>query len=328
MSLVSHQTDNLDVVVASILDATESVMDLDLLTNDIEGGIISKVIWLGETLEEVKNGAAGSGTGGGVVVVPEEDPVVQIEKGDENAIVDDKKSEVPRVLYAAIPMAFLLAFALLLARNKRKRDVRIPADLLSLDQDHVVVGTGDPPRCFHEGMYHYTRSGARYLSTNCADCAETRRIGFFTDTDDLATITEGRLYDPASPSFSFEDVSEDEELARKESNSSHHRKRSLVTPSSRNLGKKHSSVDVHQCTSATCRICAHRAGDVAFVLSPKAASRTSPKAASRPSPKAASRTSPKAASRTSPKAASRTSPKAASRTFASDGSGLGGSCVV
>ena len=50
--------------------------------------------------------------------------------------------------------------------------------------------------------------------------------------------------------------------------SSHRRKRTLVEPNSNRLGKKHSSIDVHQCASATCRICAYRPADVAFVASP------------------------------------------------------------
>jgi hypothetical protein len=31
------------------------------------------------------------------------------------------------------------------------------------------------------------------------------------------------------------------------------------------LGVKHSSIDVHQCTSATCPICAYKPRDVSFV---------------------------------------------------------------
>jgi hypothetical protein len=270
MSLVADDSDNLIIAIASILDATEKAMDDDSLVAAIDGDI-NKVIWLGETLDEVKNGA---GIGVVVVVVDVPDNPDQIDKGVDQAVMDTDGNSVTPVLYAAIPLAFLLAFALLLAKNRKKRDVRVPADLLSLDQDHVIVGTGDPPRCFHEGMYHYTRSGARYLSTNCAGCIETRRIGFFTDAD-LPTIKEGRLYDPASPSdqsFSIEDVSVDgSELNTKDSkDSSHRRRKTLVKPSSNNLGTKHSAIDVHQCTSATCRICAYQAGDVAFVSSPVA----------------------------------------------------------
>jgi hypothetical protein len=259
------------LVVASVLDALQHAMDEDLLVETFDPKCkadvcsIEKVAWLGVTLDEARAGGGGSGG----------DNTDRFE-GDKGDSSESDENTVPVVLFAAIPMALLLAFALLLARNKRKRDVKTPAQLLDIDEDHVIVGTGDPPRCFHEGMYHYTRSGARYLSTNCQSCANTRRMGLFTDAD-LPTISEGRLYDPASDSdgdFSLEDgsVGSEEENAAygDHHDSSHRRKRMLVQASSKNLGKKGSFVDVHQCTSATCRICTYRPSDVAFVASPKA----------------------------------------------------------
>jgi hypothetical protein len=271
MNVVAHRSDGVHLAVASVLDAVQKAMDDDLLVDDFnsdctEGGLlcsIEKVTWLGVTLDEVK------GIGGG-------DNPDEIGRGDIPNPSEDDNNDVPIVLYAAIPMALLLFFALLLAKNKRQRDVKTPAQLLAIDEDHVIVGTGDPPRCFHEGMYHYTRSGARYLSTNCQSCADTRRMGLFTDAD-LPTISEGRLYDPESHSdgdFSFEDVSvgseEDDPFATHVElhDSSHRRKRMLVPACSKNLGRKGSFVDVHQCTSATCRICTYRPSDVAFVASP------------------------------------------------------------
>ena len=271
---MAHQTDDLQIVVASILDATEAVMDNGLLVDDISSDTISKVIWLGETMDEVIAGGGVGGLPGDGDTGDGSNGIIAPDGGDED------ESGVPLVLYAAIPMVLLLLFAMLLAKN-RKRDVMTPAELLDLDQCHVIVGTGDPPRSFHEGMYHYTRSGARYLSTNCADCAETRRIGFFTDAD-LPTITEGQLYDPASPSdrsFSFDDISlEESDImvdvlgADQSKDSSHRRKRTLVEPTTSNLGKKGSAIDVHQCSSATCRLCSYRPDNVNFVAYPRASS--------------------------------------------------------
>jgi hypothetical protein len=272
MSIVAHVTDNLSIVVASILDAVEQVLDENLLLQPLcmeDPCLITNVAWLGETLDDVKDGA---GIGG--ILVTGDDS-----NGSEGDLTADgsegtgDENDVPIVLFAAIPMALLLAFALLLARNKRQRSVKTPDELNNLDpDDHVLTGTGDPPRSFHEGMYHYTRSGARYLSTNCACCAETRKRGFFTDAD-LATISEGRLYDPSSPSAgSMSSESDDASYESEEDISSHdpsaHRKKMLVEASVGNLGKKHSQIDVHQCTSATCRICSYRPRDVAFVTSP------------------------------------------------------------
>jgi hypothetical protein len=275
MSIVAHATDSLSIVVASILDAVQQVLDENLLLQplctDEDPCLITNVAWLGETLDDVKNGDGI--IGGGVVDTSGE---TNGNQGDLTPAAVDKtngEENESLVLYAAIPMALLLAFAVLLARNKRQRSVKTPGELNNLDpDDHVLTGTGDPPRSFHEGMYHYTRSGARYLSTNCACCAETRKRGFFTDAD-LATISEGRLYDPSSPSAgSMSSESDDLSYESEEDISSHdpsaHRKKMLVEASVGNLGKKHSQIDVHQCTSATCRICSYRPRDVAFVTSP------------------------------------------------------------
>jgi hypothetical protein len=86
--------------------------------------------------------------------------------------------------------------------------------------DFVVVGTGDAPSSFHEGLYHYMRDGTRYLSTRCETCLETRMNGFYTDND-LGTIMEGE---------EFQDTSL--------------------------LGAKNTStMDVHKCASALCKDC-------------------------------------------------------------------------
>ena len=259
MSIVSHQTDNLELAVASILDGIEEVMDSGELVLDLNDNNVKKVTFLGETLEEVKAGVVGGGTGGSG-----NEDLNQFESDvDFNELTEDKPSILA---YAVIPMVVLLSFALLVAKNKSGRSVLSAGDLFK--DDYVITGTGDPPRSFHEGLYHYTRSGARYLSTNCRECAETRKMGFFTD-DDLPTINEGQLYDPANPCPLSEASSDD--LSSQES-SSHRRRRILVLPSDKSLGKKHSSIDVHKCASATCRICAaaRGAGNVAFVCSPAA----------------------------------------------------------
>jgi hypothetical protein len=148
------------------------------------------------------------------------------------------------------------------------------------------VGTGDPPRSFHEGMYHYTRHGARYLSTNCIDCAETRRSGFYTSAN-LETINEEGHYEQSFEDLSLAYTSTSDNSASshhkfvgagqklygvgnnndngEEENPSDHRKRNWVQPSPIALGRKHSSIDVHNCSSATCNICQYRPQNVAFV---------------------------------------------------------------
>jgi hypothetical protein len=70
------------------------------------------------------------------------------------------------------------------------------------------------------------RDGTRYLSTNCEGCLETRRNSFFTD-DNLGTIVEGKEFE----------------------------EKVLVTAKYKSLGKQASNVDVHKCTSSTCKRC-------------------------------------------------------------------------
>jgi hypothetical protein len=203
---------------------------------------ITNIVWLGETEDDAINGGVVPRGGGA------------------------RRSTGPIAYAVSVPLLILMALALFVARNKTRREAMTSRQLLALEtaKHDVLVGTGDPPRSFHEGMYHYTRHGARYLSTNCPDCIETKRNGFFTDAD-LETIQEGNFE-------SFEEISlvaTSASAAHGKEDSEHdpsgHRKRNLVQASDTALGVKHSSIDVHQCTSSTCPICTYRPADVSFV---------------------------------------------------------------
>lgn len=245
-----HVTSDVSLAAASILDSTEMVMgdsDVFLLNGENPGLVnVSNVEWLGVTEEEAINGGP-NGIGG----------------GDREG--GEIENSVPVAYAVTVPLLVLAAFALLVARNKARRQVISRDQMLALEAvgtDTVLVGTGDPPRSFHEGLYHYTRHGARYLSTNCPECIETQRNGFFTASD-LDTIDEDKYE-------SFEDVSlvetiNSSEKDKMERDPSDHRKRCLVSPSDARLGVKHSSIDVHVCNSATCPICSYKPRDVAFV---------------------------------------------------------------
>ena len=166
-----------------------------------------------------------------------------------------------------MPLAILAALMLLVARN-RDRNVMTAAQFEELD-DYILPGTGDPPRSFHEGMYHYTRSGARYLSTNCKDCHDTRKMAMSHSFADLPPISENRLHD-GTLSYSYDDMSsvDSEAVEVSAHDPSGHRKFFLVQPMENKLAQKASTVDVHQCSSATCRICAYQPKDVCFIPSP------------------------------------------------------------
>jgi len=245
MALMAHQTDSLEIIVASILDALQEAMDGDVLIPDEECLApicsVDKIRWLGTTIEEAR--------AGGPIILEDDDG-----EAVSAAVTDDgDDDDVAIVAYAAIPLFLLLLMSYLI---KKKRRLLTAGELD--DEEYVRVGTGDPPKSFHEGMYHYTRSGARYLSTNCPDCEMTRRLGF-ANFDDLEPFGEGRMYD-ASKASSMDDSSYD---------GSTFRKMHPVLPSSNRLSLKHSSIDVHQCTSATCNICKYRPQDPSFVSSPR-----------------------------------------------------------
>ena len=275
--IVAQESDGLQLMSASILDALEAAYDdRGLLVpnratcKDDPICIFNKIEWLGATVDEAITWIEEKSS-------KNDEPQPNVDRGNIAAATqqtqgDERKTKL--VYIAAAPIALLAVFGLLLARSKRIREVKTPGQLEDIDQDHVIVGTGDPPRAFHDGLYHYTRSGARYLSTNCPDCAETRRIGFFTDGD-LPPIQEnpsGESYDswgdtPAT-SYNNAKASYDTSESGRASNRSMRRKQFLVPASSKDLGNKSSTVDVHQCTSATCRICSYRPQDVSFVSSP------------------------------------------------------------
>jgi hypothetical protein len=319
---VSHETDLVDPVVASMLDGTQEAMEMDLLLGEAVPDV-SRVKWLGETLEEAINGGpivvvGGGGTGGaggtggtngtsgtdgtgdggttgtvgdgsggsGGTGGTGEDGETGVTGGMEGSTgeelpdavrsinetnLDNGEFGVRTVFAVSIPLLLLLFLGFLLAKTKRQTQALTAGQSrAAIGGQRAVFGTGDPPRSFHEGLFHYTRGGARYLSTSCPDCIATRRNGFFPQDDivaDLATITEGEMYDPALLSGSNR-ISYDEFSMGTEFSELHGER--LVTPSSKDLGGRHSAMDVHNCASATCAICKRSADDVDFLPSPKA----------------------------------------------------------
>jgi hypothetical protein len=226
MSIMAHQGDDLDIIIGSILDATEDAMDEGILIAPADEDRIFGVTFLGETLEEADEALNGGATGdggsdrGGVIDGSEQSPANEDSSDDGSGIVT--------VFAVGVPLLALLGLAFFVSKKNRNVATTAPKPY------YVITGTGDPPRSFHEGLYHYTRGGARYLSTNCMHCYETRRNGFLT-LDGANSQDDG----------------------------------GLVSPSSKDLGGRHSGMDVHECTSATCNICKFRADELVFAGSPR-----------------------------------------------------------
>jgi hypothetical protein len=244
-TVMHHVTSDVSLAVASVYDSTQKTMDSNELftfvKKDKDFFHITNIKWLGETEQEAING-------GIVVITGGEKSISAIVVGIESG--EDTKS-MPVAYAVLIPLLVLLALILLFAGQRTRQKARLQEQLLALESfdNENLVGTGDPPGSFHEGMYHYTRNGARYLSTNCAECIETRKNGFLNGFD---------------------------EIHFGERDQSNRRKRNLVRASSGALGMKHSSIDVHNCSSGACKICAHRPRDVQFVPNPEGSFRPFP----------------------------------------------------
>lgn len=120
--------------------------------------------------------------------------------------------------------------ALLLLLLKRRRTVMTQREI---EASNAMAAAGlqddddslDPPGSFHQGYYHYTKDGVRYLSPHCSTCRETERQLAFGSG--LETIAEGEVYGEGG----------------------------LVQANSRDIGGQHSGMNVHHCSSATCKLC-------------------------------------------------------------------------
>lgn len=197
------------------------------LTDEVTIPTVAKVTYLGETEDDVLlwdvdsvDGSDKSIAGGGV----------------RNAVF------VP-LLTASLVGVGIIALLLLLVRQRRltatKRQMNNAAAIAASSSVDSNM-SGDPPGSFHQGYYHYTKDGIRYLSPYCSTCIETERQ--LADGVGLQTITEDEEWDEGG------------RLSR------------LVAANSKNLGGKHSTMDVHQCTSSLCQECqeARRQAGVSF----------------------------------------------------------------
>jgi hypothetical protein len=266
MRIIAHVNDDVDYAIASVRDGLEHVMTYGLGQNgDING--IKFLSYLGDSEDEVlalitggrpgdvvgdgsngsdtgnvsRDGTAGNGTNstdGGLVT---SDITSNADQPD-----DDKNLTL---LYAVgLPILVALILAAVLRKNRRTVVMVTPYHgLLDGKPEYILPGTGDPPGSFHEGLFHYMKHGQSYLSTNCEVCYQTRRdLHFIDEIDgidsddqthyDLATILENEPYDKSSL-----DSYEESVLQRADPD--------------RSLNQNHMGIDVHKCSSATCKIC-------------------------------------------------------------------------
>ena len=235
-----HETSNVSLAVASIYDSTQKAMDYSEIFFDLENdqnlANITNITWLGETEEDAINGGP---NGNGVVVLGGPNEII----ADPTEQDEDKRSLLAYAL--TVPLLLVLLALLLMKRKQVKRKLITEGPFVWGNLfDNVLIGTGDHPDSFHEGMYHYSQYGVRYLSTNCPQCIETKKNGFFT-ADNLDTISEHSV--------------------ETDGDFSAHRKKFQVHPNSLSLGCKHSAIDVHHCNSARCHICKYKPRELEFI---------------------------------------------------------------
>jgi hypothetical protein len=222
----AHASDNLDYLAAAFLDAMERAMNKYELWQDWAQVLVPDLSFLwyaGDTYEDVYfdtnynddpiinfNISNGTDSGGG---------------GGRGVFGDNTAGALVLLLGVGLPVfAALILFAVVV--QKKRRAIMTAKEFGMMNSEYVLVGTGDPPGSFHQGLYHYMLDGTRYLSTNCEGCLETRRNSFYTD-DNLGPIPEDREYE--------EDI--------------------LITANSKDLGGRTATMDVHRCSSATCKRC-------------------------------------------------------------------------
>lgn len=218
---MSREKDDLNNTIKSMLYEVEDAMIKDkLLGEDIPE--VTKVTYLGTSQADVENAN----------VVP---AVVGSAMGaDEEEEDDDDKGGLIIGIGASLLLLAILLLLLLAGRRRRKEESTNRFLVLADDGQGFkpLPGTGDPPGSFHHGVHHYFRDGQNYLSTNCYDCHETRML---SNNSDFGGILPPTLVENSSEEDQYYDK--------------------LVPANSKDIGNEHSGMDVHKCTSSTCKIC-------------------------------------------------------------------------
>jgi hypothetical protein len=230
MRILAHKVDNVDYLIASLRDYIEASMVNPAAYIGPETPDVIFLSYLGDSSDEALN----DGGDGDIAVWELDFSDVDDSANNTNNATDfidggyiiaglnrgeaEDDDSVGLIVGVTIPLLVgLLAAALFMQKKRGTVTEAGYKDMMT--SDFVLIGTGDHPSSFHEGLYHYMRDGTRYLSTRCEGCLETRKNSFYTDNN-LGTIMEDE---------EFEDVT--------------------------GLGAKNSAMNVHKCTSAVCNRC-------------------------------------------------------------------------
>ena len=226
MTVLHDGSSSEEVVKDDVLASVEGSMTSGELAGSIED--VEKVAYLGDSLEDV-TAALGPPFDGTPIVEQIQESIVG--PGDEDE--DDEDSQMGVIIGASLAAAFIALLALLLHR-RRTRQLEEGKER-DLDEMNSFEGEGE------------LDENALYQNYDAEPgCFH---LGQFHYTKD------GRRY--LSPSC---------ELCRANSAFNMNRDSSFIRANSNDLGSKHSSLDVHECTSATCIRCQNGTpGQVEFI---------------------------------------------------------------
>lgn len=240
MRILAHPVDGINAAVSGLRVGLQAAMSVGNFGQNGEIAGVAFLSYLGNSEEEALNAHAvgahigdlsNAGDSGSGNFNP-------LERGNSD---DDEDKPLWLILVLGIS-AFTALFALAaFLVKKRRAEASKQVDKKVQDPlSCVVVGTGDPPDSFHDGLYHYMRNGRRYLSTQCEQCLQTKRSCIYALDDSTTFLTEKMGTIPEYETYA---LSHDDMLIPR-------------ADSSLGLSQQHMGINVHKCNSATCKRCA------------------------------------------------------------------------
>mmetsp|Transcript_474 Transcript_474/g.699 ORF Transcript_474/g.699 Transcript_474/m.699 type:complete len:509 (-) Transcript_474:53-1579(-) len=225
LMLVARETDDVSYTFASMIEAIKEATAPNsvLLGSDIS--TVTNVTYLGVTQSDVENWIPPS------VILP---PGLDNNRGDFLPVDSRKNSALISMVTVGV-MALLVLLFLFVWRRRHDDDSR---DLLwtASDEDSNTdgyenrIGTGDPPGSFHHGDYHHFKIYHHGIddSMDGQQVVGDKHQPYLSTNCRECHDTRVALIDDT---------------------------RNLVLANSKELGSGHSGVNVHKCSSSTCKVC-------------------------------------------------------------------------
>jgi hypothetical protein len=237
MRILAYRGDEVNLAIAAIRTILIEIMN-DGAGQRSEVSNVTFLSYLGDDKNSALLGGAETGGGNGGATVG---GIVLGDTGEGGG----RGKSLGVVLGVGMPIVLVLFASLVVAKSKG-RMTNCVKKITRQEGNQTVESpqeNDDPPNSFHSGLYHYTRRGEQYLSTNCAACVETRRRLLHDMDRDV----------PEQDRF-IATIVEDEE-ADFETNVNKSPRAMVRDDSKMTLDQQHHGMNVHKCGSATCSRC-------------------------------------------------------------------------